>query len=278
MGVLILANALIWLAFTGLNSRQNLEVIFFNVGQGDSAFIQTPSGQQVLIDGGPDSTVINKLARVLPFYDRTIDLIILTHPEKDHIAGLLDVLKRYKVENIMWTGVVRDIPEWQEWEKLIAQEGSHIEIAKAGERVVLQGEDPCRKDERCVFFDILNPEKNLSGQHFEDSNDTSIVGVLSFGSDSFLFTGDISSKEEEKLLDKNIAADVLKVAHHGSKYSSSEQFLEKVSPKIAVIPVGENNYGHPSPDVLAKFKNFGINVLLTKLNGDIKIVSDGNNF
>lgn len=269
LGVLFLgASVCLYVAFD-FYRQNNLEVIFFNVGQGDSAFIETPRHQQILIDGGPDSTVIKKLAEEMPFYDRTLDLVILTHPEKDHLAGLLDVLQKYEVKNILWTGVVRDTPEYQEWMKLLSKEEAYIKIAEAGQRIVLQ-ESPL------IYIDILNPLEGTEGEVLEDSNDSSIVARLSFGSDSFLFTGDASIKVEEKL---NItASSVLKVAHHGSKNSTSESFLKKVAPKIAVISAGENNYGHPAPEVLARLSNFGINALITKLNGDVKIVSSGNNF
>lgn len=274
LGILVFLNIIAWTAVFYLNQPKVLKVVFFDVGQGDSIFIETPERQQVLIDGGPDSTILSKLAKEMSFYDRTIDLVILTHPEKDHLFGLLEVLKRYKIKNILWTGVMRDISELEEWKNLIEKEGAEIKIAKAGQRIVLKDLEPK------IFLDILYPFENLEGQEFENSNDTSIVAKLVFDSDYFLFTGDISKKIEEKLVlqDINLDSDVLKVAHHGSKTSSSLEFLEKVSPEFVVIQVGENSYGHPSPEVLANLEQFGIQILRTDINGDIKIVSDGNNF
>ena len=113
-GILIGLNILAWLAVYDLSKSQFLEVNFFDVGQGDSIFIETPQRHQILIDGGPDETILEKLGREMPFWDRTIDLIILTHPEHDHLAGLIEVLKRYKVENILWTGVSRTTSEYKE--------------------------------------------------------------------------------------------------------------------------------------------------------------------
>jgi competence protein ComEC len=135
-GILVALNILVWIAVFSLDTGGRLEVIFLDVGQGDSIFIKTPNNQQILIDGGPDSKVLEKLGKEVPFWDRNIDLIILTHPEKDHMAGFIEVLKRYKVENILWTGVVRDTAEYEEWIKLIGKEGADIFIAKAGQKII----------------------------------------------------------------------------------------------------------------------------------------------
>jgi len=247
-----------------------LEVDFLAVGQGDSIFVEMPKGQQVLIDGGPDASILKKLAKEIPFYDRTIDLVILTHPEKDHLFGLLEVLKKYEVKNILWTGVVRDTAEWKEWMRLIKKEGVEIKIAQAGQKIILQ-ENPL------AYIDILFPFESQDGKELKDSNDTSIVARLVFGNDSFLFMGDATIKTENNLITENVFldSDILKVAHHGSKTSTSENFLEKVSPEMAVIEVGENNYGHPTPEVLAILEQFGIHILRTDKNGDIKMVSNG---
>ncbi len=265
IGILVFLNVLAWVAVFETSRPQLLEVVFFDVGQGDAVFIETPERYQILIDGGPDSAILEKLGKEMPFWDRTIDLIVLTHPEHDHIAGLIEVLKRYKVENILWTGVVRDTDEYNEWQRLIKEEGAEIIIAKAGLAV--------------SYFTILYPLENLEGESPENTNNTSIVLRLAFGQDSFLFTGDIYSSDEKEIIRRwdNIASDVLKVGHHGSKTSTSEEFLEKVKPEIAVIQCGKDNkYGHPRPETLANLEKSGIKILRTDLNGDIKIVSNGN--
>jgi competence protein ComEC len=270
LGFLFLANFFAWIVVFDLRRHKFLEVNFFDVGQGDAIFVETPQRHQILIDGGPSSKIIEKLAKEIPFWDRSIDLIILTHPEKDHITGLLEVLKRYKVENVLWTGIVRNIPEYKEWLNLIEKEKATVKIAKAGQKV------SCKN---CQWkIEILYPFENLEGMEFDDSNDTSIVSKLIFGNSSFLFTGDIYKDVEESLVltPFDLNSKILKVAHHGSKTSSSEKFLEKVSPEIAVISVGENKYGHPNKETLETLENYGIRVLRTDLNGDIKIISDGN--
>ncbi|GAH68719.1 unnamed protein product, partial [marine sediment metagenome] len=229
LSFLFLLNILAWLAVYDLNKPQLLEVNFFDVGQGEAIFIETPSRHQILIDGGPSSVVLEKLAESLPFWDRTIDLIILTHPEHDHLAGLIEVLKRYKVENILWTGVVRDTAEYKEWVKLIKNEGAEIKIAQAGQKINLSTYEVDR------YMEVLYPFENLEGQEFKNSNNTSIVAKLIFGTPpthhppasrvptSFLFTGDAYKSVEKKLMDKktDLASDVLKVGHHGSKTSNS---------------------------------------------------------
>jgi len=263
--VLFGLNIFAWQAVCDLNNSQYLEVTFFDIGQGDAVLIETGHSHQVLIDGGPDSVILEKLGREMPFWDRTIDLIILTHPEHDHIAGLLEVLKRYEVENILWTGMIRDTAEFREWEKLIKEEGAKIVIAKSLLRIDLNNS----------YIDILYPSESLEGREIKNSNNTSIVARLVFGENSFLFTGDIEKSVEKELAESEtgIDADVLKIAHHGSKTSSVPEFIEKVSPEIAVISAGRtNSYGHPHPETLETLAKYGINVLRTDEVGDIKIL------
>ncbi|MBU2635029.1 MBL fold metallo-hydrolase [Patescibacteria group bacterium] len=263
--VLVCLNIITWIIIKELGSFY-LEVVFFDVGQGDAVFIETPDGFQVLIDGGPGLAVLEKLGQEMPFYDRTIDLMILTHPEHDHLFGLLEVLKRYEIKNILWTGIVRDTAEMEEWKKLIEEEGANIIIAEAGQKIVLSEE---------IYLYIYYPFENLEGQETKYTNDTSIVAELVFNNVSFLFTGDISKKIEKQLI---VDSDILKVAHHGSKTSTSLEFLEIVSPEFAVISVGENSWGHPNQEVLENLQQFNIKILITRELGDIKIISDGNNF
>ena len=271
LSLLLAFNILAWIVVFDLSKIQPLEVVFFNVGQGDSIFIETPKKQQILIDGGPGSVILEKLGKEMPFYDNTLDLIILTHPEKDHLTGLISVLKRYKVENILWTGIIRDTLEFKEWERKILEEKANIKIAHPLQKIIASK----------TVLEILYPFENLAGREFEDSNETSIVSRLVFGENSFLFTGDIRKSEEKALLEQraNLGSDVLKVSHHGSKTSNSKEFVEKVSPQIAVISVGkDNSYGHPTQEVLDILKSYGIKVLRTDQQGDIKIISDGANY
>lgn len=266
-------NVFAWVAVYELAQPQFLEVNFFDVGQGDAIFIVTPQRHQILIDGGPGPAILEKLAKEMPFYDRSIDLIILTHPEADHLTGLIEVLKNYKVDFILWTAVARDTFQWREWQKLIEsqrEKGAQLLIARPGQKIIASR----------TVLDILFPLENLEGQIFSDSNDTSIMAKLVFGENSFLFTGDILKSGEGRLIraGADINSDVLKVAHHGSKTSSADEFIEKVSPEIAVISVGKDNrYGHPHQEILETLDKYGITVLRTDRDGDIKIISNGNN-
>jgi len=274
LGILVGLNILAWIAVYEVSQPRFLEVNFFDVGQDDAIFIVIPKGHQILIDAGPDSAILEKLGENLPFWDRSLDLIILTHPEADHLAGLIEVLKRYQVNFIFWTGVVRDTFEWKEWQKLIEskrEKGAKLLIAQAGQKIIVSR----------LVFDIIHPSENLEGQTFKDCNNTSIVAKLIYGQNSFLFTGDIYKSVEGKLIETgfDINSDVLKVAHHGSKTSSADEFIEKVSPEIAVIQVGKDNrYGHPYPEVLETLAKYDITILRTDRDGDIKIISDGKNY
>jgi len=270
-----LLNVFVWLIVYDLSKACFLEVTFLDVGQGDAIFIETPQRNQILIDGGPNSAILEKLNTRMPFWDRTIDLIILTHPESDHLTGLIEVLKRYKVENILWTGIIRDTNEYQEWEKLVENEDAEIKIAQAGQRINLSTYETDK------YIEVLYPFESLAGQEFKDSNNTSIVAKLVFGKNSFLFTGDTYKSVEKELIEKgiNINSDVLKVAHHGSKTSTSQDFVREVFPQIAVISAGRNNsYGHPHQETLDTLAKYDITIFRTDLQGDIEIISDGKNY
>ena len=273
---LLFLNIICWKDVFALSNNNYLKVNFLDVGQGDSAFIETSQMHQILIDGGPDSTLLGKLAKNMPFWDRTIDLVILTHPEKDHMQGILYALQRYKVDYILWTGVKKSASEYDVWINVLEKQkkmGAKIIIASAGQEIKAGN----------VLIDTLYPLQSMEGEDVKNtSNDASVVSKIIFGNNSFLFTGDISSVAEKVLANSyelaNLKLDVLKIAHHGSKYSTSDLFLENIKPKIAVISVGaKNTYGHPTPEVLQRLDNFGIKTLRTDQIGDITILSDGNN-
>ncbi len=266
---LSLSNFFVWREIFFL-SQKPLEVIFFDVGQGDSIFIKDRQGHQILIDGGPNKSILEKIDKELPFWDKTIDLVILTHPEYDHLKGLNYVLGKYKIENILWTGIKRETKVFADWLEILdkeEKEGAKIFVAQEGQKIKAGK----------ILLNIIHPFESLEGQIFKgDSNESSIVANLLFGENSFLFTGDIGQKIEKDILTLDISSDVLKVAHHGSKSSTSENFLTKVKPSIAVISCGLNNsYGHPHQDVLNRLESFAIKVLRTDKDGDIKIISNG---
>jgi competence protein ComEC len=263
---LISANVLARLAVYHFFQSRFLEVSFFDVGQGDSIFIETPGQVQVLIDGGPSSLILERLSEEMPFWDRTIDLVILTHPERDHMAGLLEALQSYQVENIVWTGLNRDNAEFEEWLRLIKKEQANVRFVSSGQRISIGD----------YWLDVLYPFETLEGKTAESSNEYALVTRLSCGKKSFLFTSDIPKSVEKKLLGKGVLdSDLLKVAHHGSKYSSGEAFISEVSPEMAVIQSGKgNSYGHPHQEVLDILEKYGISIFRTDINGNIKILCD----
>ncbi len=285
-GFLLVLNIFCWKEVFALNGDKLLRVDFLDVGQGDSVFIQTPEGHQILIDGGPSSAVLGKLAERMPFWDRSLDFVILSHPEKDHMQGVLDVLQRYRVDYFLWTGVVKDDAENKRLAALLDKAQNPpknfflASLSRNSATKVLTASSGQEIKAGNVLIDTLYPLENMAGKELKNtSNDTCIVAKLIYGSESFLFVGDISSTAEKELagFGESLLSDVLKVAHHGSKYSSSDIFLQAVSPEIAVIEVGKNSYGHPTPETLQRLENFGIKVFRTDKDGDVKFLSDGKN-
>lgn len=270
---LIGAVAVIWYAVFYFEARQNLLVTFFDVGQGDSIFVEN-AGNQILIDGGPGDRILSKLGREMPFWDRSIDLLILTHPHADHLDGLLEVLKRYDVGIVLESGVEHSIPEYREWRELLEKKSVQIVVASAGQKIDLGGG---------AVLDILSPFENYSGRSVKNPHDANVSAQLHYGSTTVLLMGDAEKSLEMRLLYEsrnskfiNLNSDVLKVGHHGSKTSSSEEFLQAVSPDITIIQVGrKNRYSHPTQEVLDRLAAVGARILRNDLDGDIRIESDG---
>jgi competence protein ComEC len=257
IAALVFANTLVWPEIAG---KDRLSVTFFDVGQGDAIFIETPQGHQMLIDGGPQGARLGeKLGSVLSFWDRSIDVVLLTHPDADHLTGLVTALERYDVENIIWTGVEKDTQVFASWEEAMTKEKARIVVAEAPQRVLLGN----------AVLHILFTDTEATA-----TNDTSIVSKLSYGERTFLLPGDISKSIESKMIEQgiDIEADILKVPHHGSKTSSTEAFLAAISPELAIIQVGgDNRYGHPNEEVLRRFSALQIPILRTDEIGDIVI-------
>lgn len=269
----------IWFLTIAIENDAQLEVASLDVGQGDAILIKTPKNQTMLIDGGPNNKVLQKLGQYLPALTKRIDVVLLTHPHADHVAGLIEVLKRYDVGAVILSGADIKTDVYSEFLKVIKEKNIFIVIAEAGEAIHF---------DKNLELDILSPmisNSNIFSKQSEgfgsggnNVNDTSIVGKLMFKNFSIMLMGDATSKIESRLLTygENLKSDILKVGHHGSKYSSSLNFLRFVSPKAAVIEVGEKNrYGHPSPAALSRLKMADVNIFRTDLNGDIKILSDG---
>jgi competence protein ComEC len=268
---LLVVAILVWsVALTTPDDK--LHVSFLDVGQGDAILIQTPNGQNILIDGGPTPQKINlELSEKLPFWDRTIDLIVCTQPQADHITGLVDILQRYKVKQVLEPGVSYNSSIYQEWLMLIEDKGIEYNIAQAGQEIDLGNG---------IKMEVLNPPEGLWEGTSHDVDNNGVVLRLSWGNVSFLFTADIREEAEFELIKQraNLKSTVLKVAHHGSETSTSQQFLAAVDSEVAVISVGKDNlFGHPSPEVVERLigKLGEDNVYRTDEDGTIEFITDG---
>lgn len=252
-----------------------LTVAFLNIGQGDAIFVEAPSGNQLLIDGGPGRSILRELSKVMPFYDRSIDVLIATHPDADHIGGLNDVLDKYKVDIFLEPGIGSETGVYKNLENRVLEKVSKNEIkkieARRGMIVDLGGG---------AILQILFPDRDPSGM---ETNMASIVARLVYGENEFLLTGDSPIAIEKYLVSiqsrgdtLGLRSDVLKAGHHGSRTSTSKEFISAVSPEYVIISAGKNNkYGHPHQEVLDIINNFGAKILRTDEQGRIIFKSDG---
>jgi competence protein ComEC len=266
---LILVNIIIFYTIYYLNNDGILKIIFLDVGQGDSILIEAPNGNQVLIDSGADKSVLKALSRNIPFYDRSIDVLIATHPDQDHIGGFPEILKRYKVNKFLNNGLQSDSKTFQEIENQI--KNKNIEEGRLVKNEIIDLGDG-------IFLKVLYPNIELEG---DDTNKNSVVLKLIYGDTSILLTGDIPTDVEKYLTmssGEGLDSDILKVAHHGSKNSLSEEFFSAVSPEYSIISASkDNSFGHPHKEIIDALNNIRTNILRTYEVGDIVFVSNGDN-
>ncbi len=270
--VLLVGGVLVWLwppenpAFLSADTSL-LEVHFLDVGQGDAIFIESPTGVQVLIDGGPDAGVLQELSKQMSFFDRSIDVIIATHPDSDHVGGLSDVLTRYQIGAVLLTENEGDSPAASAFMNAVIDEAVAPIYARRGQQYDLGGG---------VVLEVLFPETNPKDM---ESNTSSIVAQLRYGETEVMLTGDSPKSIEEYLVlieGENLKSDILKVGHHGSRTSTSELFLAEVAPQYAIISAEKDSrYGHPHVEVTDALFNAGIEMLSTAESGTITFVSDG---
>jgi competence protein ComEC len=260
----------IWFFIFRHGNNNYLKVVFLDVGQGDSIYIEAPNGRQVLIDGGPDAKLLLSLAKVMPFADRSLDMIIATHPDADHIGGFPILLDNYKVNSIIENGATSTSSIYSSLEDKISKDKVNKIIAHRGMHIILD-------DKKNIYMDILFPDRDITKL---DSNEGSIVAKLVYGDNSFMFTGD-APIYTENLIEWNennntLKSDVLKLGHHGSRTSSSILWLEKVNPEVAIISAGKDNrYGHPHQELLDRLSFLHIPFLSTYEVGNIIFESDG---
>lgn len=250
-----------------MERSRNLTVAFLNVGQGDAVFIESPTGVQVLVDGGPDRSVLRELGKMMPWWDRHIDMIIATHPDADHISGLVDVLQRYTANYILRPGVQNDTPQTESLLLSVAQEGAKEILARRGQVYDLGGG---------VYLEILFPDRGVSGL---ETNTASIVARVVYGNTSVMLSGDSPQAIEEYLValdGERLQSTILKAGHHGSKTSSAVSFVGYVAPETVVFSRGcDNRYGHPHQEVVDLFARFEIPTKDTCDDGTVIFESDG---
>lgn len=248
--------------------RTETTVHFFDVGQGDAALVVGPSGQQIVIDGGPNLGLLEHLERTMPFADRTIDMLVLSHPHQDHLFAFPEILKRYTVRHMLMTGMDFSLPRYRELLTLLKEKNVNVLLADPAKDIIFPDG---------LMLDVVWPRGNLLGQQ-GDANNTSVALRVLYGKDSVLFTGDMEEPQEREMLSAgvDVSADILKVAHHGSRTSSSTGFLMAVKATQAVVSVAaQNSYKLPNQDVLDRLRNFGMTTHLTSLSGSLTVTLDG---
>ena len=265
IGVFIAIDVLIWgfILFGGGNSFQ--EIYFLNVGQGDSSLVILPGNVKILIDGGPANGLAqSNLEKILSFRDRYIDLIVVSHPQVDHFGGLIEIAKNYKIGAVITNGEESDSASWLEFRRIL--DGNKIPVIglSAGDKIKY-------KD---YSADILWPNKiGLGGV-----NEQALTMILSGDGVGSFFGGDLDMTTEKELAVKyDVDVDILKVSHHGSKFSSDAEFLKEASPSFSIIEVGKNSYGHPTKEALKRLSDAGSKIFRTDLDGFIKIIIDNKN-
>jgi competence protein ComEC len=268
LGILFLVNILVWHAIFIESRADILTVAFLDVGQGDAIFIEAPNGNQMLIDGGNGGAVLRELGKILPSYDRTIDIVLSTHPDQDHIGGLPEVFNRYIVSYFIESGVRSDTSAYAALVHSVKEERAEHILARSGTVIWL---------DEGVALTILFPDRDLST--LKDTNTGSIVARLVYGETEFLFTGDSPKSIEEYLVHSygdSLKSDVLKVGHHGSRTSTAQSFLATVQPALSIISAGKSNrYGHPHKEVVDALSKAGSTIESTYENGTLVLKSDG---
>lgn len=250
------------------SESKDLAVVFLDIGQGDATYIKTPQNKRILIDGGPDKTILYKLGKYIPWWEKEIDAVYISHPHADHILGIIEVLKKYKVKKIYLTRAIIKTSEYEELLESIKMQNTEIEYITSKQDV---------EYDSSIHFQILHPEKSFGEVTDKDINNTSMLMKLVYGNSSILFTGDLEIMGQKENLAEDIDSDILKVPHQGSSDSMNLDFMKKVSPQYAVIFVGKNNYGHPSQRVIRSYERLGSQVLITQDRGDIVFHLDGEN-
>lgn len=266
---LVLANSFIWFGFFQEDRGNTLKIAFLNIGQGDAIFIQAPNGNTMLIDGGPDRSLLRELSKEIPFYKHSFGVMMVTNPDADHYAGFIDLLEfGYQVGEFLEPGTISKTPTWQRLTTLVDQHHIPKILARKGMKIMLD-------QKRNIYVSIIFPDKDVSTWK---SNDGSIVAKLVYDKTSVMLQGDSTAKIEKYLVSEHedVQAQILKAGHHGSKTSTTDVYVKAVSPTYAIISAGLNNkYGHPHKKTLDILKENNVEPLITFKLGTIEARSDG---
>jgi len=218
----------------------DLKTYFLSVGQGDATLLVAPGGKRFLIDGGPGKRTAGELGNILPPWARRIDVILVTHPQSDHFAGFIDVLKTYRVSYVFGNGDESDTQTFEVFKKTLREKDLNSIALRAGDVLNFSQID--------MF--VLSPKDDNEVKNAKDKNDPGVVMRVEFAGKSFLFTADVPKEILKRIPEKFLVADILKVPHHGSKTGLDDALMEKIRPSVSVIEVGKNNYGHPKKEIL----------------------------
>ncbi len=312
----ITTGCILLLSFIWTLPDGKLHIVFCNVGQGDGAYIRFPDGRDMVVDGGPDDSILNCLGRHMPFWDRHIDMIVMTHPQKDHFEGLISLFERYSVDYFVRSDVDNTTDSYQKLQEVVHRKKIPVKFVSTGDRISVEATtlsfiwpskeqiakgpdaaevasknlDPGFSFSREKSSSVLGSQRRSqseSGQNFSgspqhlpsgDLNDYCLVFFLRYGSFDAVFTGDADNRVEAHytggvLADNDI--EVLKVPHHGSRTGMTGDFIAWLHPKLAVISVGKNHYGHPAKEALDLLASVGAKTLRTDHDGDVELISDG---
>ncbi|MEK7531392.1 MAG: ComEC/Rec2 family competence protein [Patescibacteria group bacterium] len=264
--LLFVNSAVYVLLYREEHSPKLLTVSFLDIGQGDSIFIETPGGRQMLIDGGRDARVLRELSGVMSPFDKDIDVVIATHPDADHIGGLIDVLGKYKIGTLLESPAEGKTATYRTLKNLVEEKNIPEVLAEEGGEILF---------DYGIIVEVLSPPIGTSPN--TETNTASIVIKVTYGENEFLLTADAPRQVEHRLVTgkKDLVSDVLKAGHHGSRTSSSNEFVEAVNPEHAVVSSGKSNsYGHPHKETLDTFSKHNIKILRTDERGRITFYSD----
>lgn len=268
--ILLIFDLVVWYWILLPSAVAAPEFYFLDVGQGDSQLIRLPASPpggppvEILIDGGPDSSLLANLGKILSTPDHYLDLVLETHPQQDHFGGFIELLRDYQIGAYLHNGRTNTTKSYTELQKALAQNGAPKIVLAAGDKIKYQD----------IVLEILSPAADDPSRDF---NETCLVSVFKFKNLKILYTCDISTSTEKSLINRyDLGAQVFKVPHHGSKKSSGREFLKAIKPQIAIIEVGRNSYGHPTKETLDRLQAVGAKIYRTDQSGLIKLVIDSN--